>query len=327
MKKRRGGRRKRFIWYMLTFLAVLMLLPYVLPVSAPAATLAEAPFHNSAFETVHGYSFHYRVYRPEEAPVTGKLLLVHGLGGSTFSFEAAAPQIAEQGYLVLSVDLPGFGYSDRNPAYDHSQANRAKDVWTLLSLVDEGLPVGLAVLPWHLAGHSMGGGTVAAMAVQNEARTASLVLIDPALFSNSRGFFAMDIAPVNRWLQVALEHFILTENNIKRYLGSAYGREPSPAEVQGYLAPLRLRGTAQALGQMVRSFKREDPTRIQGLKTPILAIWGQDDTMVPPGDLEKLQAIRPDLTPLLIAGAAHCPMETHVDIFVEATLNWMAAKR
>lgn len=71
---------------------------------------------------------------------------------------------------MASVDLPGFGYSDRNPTYDHSQAHRNEDVWSLPETIDNTLESDLTNRPWNLAGHSMGGGTVAAIAIQNDSR-------------------------------------------------------------------------------------------------------------------------------------------------------------
>ena len=302
---------------MLSLFPVLLVLPYLVPLSQAVPITDAGPCINSQSEMVNGTLFHFRVYLPSDEAVTGKVLLVHGLGGSTFSFEAAAPLIAGQGYCVVSVDLPGFGFSDRNPGYDHSQANRAKDLWQLLTIIDQKMGHELAVAPWHLAGHSMGGGTVAAMAIQSEGRTKSLILIDPALLDAARGGVLFSIAPVNRWLQVALERFLLNESSIKRFLTSAYGRTPGPEEIKGYLTPLTLPGTAGALAGFVKTARNEDANLLKGISTPIFAIWGSEDTLVPLNQSARLREIRPDISLSVIAGAAHCPMETHTDAFVQ----------
>ena len=57
---------------------------------------------------------------------------------------------------------------------------------------------------------------------------------------------------------------------------------------------------------------------------PIIAIWGSRDTWVPPEDLDRLSAIRPDITARVIGGAAHCPMETHPDEFTAIVLEWLS---
>ncbi len=308
----------------LSGLLLLAALPYLIPLSQAASMASLKPFENSQRAVINGTSFHYRSYPSTETLVKGKVLFVHGLGGSTFSFEPAAPLIARQGYHVVLVDLPGFGYSDRNPGYDHSQANRAEYLWQLLDIIDHSLQGELAGLPWHLAGHSMGGGTVTAMALQNEGRTRSLILIDPALFDTLRGIGAAAFPPVSRWLQVALEHLLVTENNIKRFLTSAYGSVPTRAQIQGYLAPLTLPGTAAASANLLKTARNEDASLLKGISTPILALWGSEDTWVPVSQAQRLLEIRPDVTLGIIRGAAHCPMETHTDEFVQALLSWLS---
>jgi len=308
----------------LIVLSVLMGLPYLVPLSQAGPLMDALPFDNSQREQVNGVLFHYRVYPPPDGPFRGKLLLIHGLGGSTFSYEAAAPLIARQGYHVVSVDLPGFGFSDRNPAYPHSQANRAKDLWQLLALIDMKMEGGPALASWHLAGHSMGGGTAAAMALQNEGRTKSLILIDPALFSAQGGSAFTSFEPLSRWLQVALERFLLHENGVRRFLTSAYGREPGAEETKGYLTPLLLPGTARALASFVKTAENQDAALLKGISTPIFALWGSEDTLVPLSQSERLLAIRPDTSLSVIAGAAHCPMETHTWEFVRIVLQALA---
>ncbi|HSK68320.1 MAG TPA: alpha/beta hydrolase, partial [Candidatus Limnocylindria bacterium] len=303
-------------------LALLMGAPYLVPLSAPPALAAPGPFNNSATEVVRGTPFHFRTYAPQGA-VSGKLLLVHGLGGSTFSFEEAAPALAAQGLLVVSVDLPGFGYSARDPAYDHSQANRARDVWALLDALDATLEPAFAAAPWFLGGHSMGGGTVAAMAMADAPRTRGLVLIDAALFETPRSE-AASFPPVLRWTQVVLERFLINERNIARMLASAYGREPTAEQVQGYLAPLRLPGTARALRNFVLTSRNEDPSRLAGLGVPILAVWGSEDAWVPITELDRLRELVPEASAYIVQGAGHCPMETHPEEFVAAVWDWMS---
>ena len=319
------GRRLRGLkWTLLCVLMLFIFTPYLFPISAPAAMEGTKPFENSAFMEVNGISFHYRTYPARGGAVKGKLLLVHGLAGSTFSFEVSAPLVSQEGYFVVSVDLPGFGYSDRNPAYDHSQANRAKDLWGLLSLIDQGMDGDAAALPWHLAGHSMGGGTAAAMAMQDPSRVKSLVFVDAALFENPGGGGFLTIPPLNRWVLTALEHFLITENRIKSLLSSAYGTEPTNDQVRNYLLPLRLPGTARSLINMVGTAKNEDPEKLKDLAVPLFAVWGSQDTWVPREELDRLMAIRPDTVFQIVEGAAHCPMETHPDIFVDIMVRWLS---
>jgi pimeloyl-ACP methyl ester carboxylesterase len=320
---KQGGRKRRvfLLWGVVLLLAALVL-PYLVPLSAPAHAPESLPFADSAFVEAAGTRIHYRLAVPEGPAPLGKLLLVHGLAGSTFSFEALTPLLVQAGVVVVSVDLPGFGYSSRDLNYDHSQANRAHTLWQLLDHVDQGFAPDLAAQPWHLAGHSMGGGTAYAMALQQPDRACGLVLMDAPLTGGSRSGL-LSVPPLLQWTLLALEHLVLNEQRIGALLESAYGQKPNEQQVAGYLAPLRVPGTAQSLGRMVRTAREEDLAGFPDLPLPLLAIWGEEDRWVPQSALKALQALRPDMTALVVKGAGHCPMETHPQEVAEALLAWM----
>lgn len=321
MKRKKRGKT---LWITAgALLFVMVFLPYCLPLSQPVAQGA-APFDNSAFYAQEGIFLHYRTFVPEKADFFGKLLLVHGFAGSTFSFEALAPLLAKEGYLVVAVDLPGFGYSDRNLSFDHSQANRAQLAWGLLAHIDQGLPPGFAAMPWHLLGHSMGGSTVVSMALDSKARVASLILLNAALFEQGAGAALWRIPPLSRWLPVALERVLINEGTIRSLLASAYGSQPEAWQVAGYLAPLQLPGTASSFVNMLKTTKNEDVSQLSGLKLPLLSIRGQEDTWVSKGQQDRLLALLPDTTSRVIPQAHHCPMETHPSQVMDILLPWLA---
>ncbi len=324
MKKKKPRQWLRRIGFtILGLVAALLLLPYLIPLSKASTAAAPKPFPNSEFEDIAGNSFHFRLYPAAAEQVKGKVLLVHGLGGSTFSYTESASQLAQAGWLIVSVDLPGFGYSSRNPDYNHDQANRAADLWALLDRIDSSLDAKLRNLPWLLAGHSMGGGTVAAMAIADEARAAGLILIDPALSEADGGSILTQFSPAVRFMQVALERFLLSEAGVRRFLTSAYGRAPTQEEVSGYLVPLTLPGTARMAGNLFKTTGGPDAALLSKTSLPILAVWGSLDTWVPPSEAQKLIDLRPDAVIHIIEGAAHCPMETHTQEFVSTVLDWL----
>lgn len=309
---------------LLITVVVLAGLPFVIPISYPEAQVSDGPYSNSRFFSVSGVSFHTQIYRPSDTDIRGKILMVHGLGGSSYSFQALAERLQEAGYLVALADLPGFGYSDRSLVYDHSQTNRAADLWQVLAEYDQSDPA-LAGLAWHLAGHSMGGGTVTAMALAPKATLGGLILIDPALVSRpGKASSLMQFRPVKRWLEVWLEHIVARRFAMRYFLSSAYGQPATPEQVSGYLKPLQLPGTARALSGLPDWPQTIGPDSLSDIDQPILVLWGEADTVVPPEKLGLLQQAQPKLTSHLIAGAGHCPMETHTDTVFELLSDWLA---
>lgn len=302
--------------YIVLILGILgSIIPYFIPLSSFKDFSQENLFPESYVEEVDGIKIHYQIWEPD-GPALGEILLVHGLGGSTFSWNNNVEDLREAGYEVVVVDLPGFGYSSRNPSVDHSQTNRSDLLWKLLNIL-EGNQIQEVLDCWVLAGHSMGGGTVAAMAIANPARTKALVLVDGALLGsdNTLTGLALKYPPINRWAQVALKYFIINKDNIENFLTSAYGRKPTQIEVLGYLNPLLQPGTERVLVDIINSASNVEVDSLMEVDIPILGIWGEKDTWVLLEQGEKINTRIPRIELEVIPGATHSPMETHPDEF------------
>lgn len=331
--------RKRFLLILLIVLIALIILPYLIPLSK--STTLPMPFENSRQFSVESTTIHYRLHEPTSELYLGKILLVHGLGGSTYSYEKNAPALADAGYLVVSVDLPGFGYSSRNTEEDHSQLHRAELLWQLLDELDQGqlndvtehdevtapaeviVPTEITNSSWHLAGHSMGGGTVAAMAYQRPTSTASLILIDGALFESGRSNRFATFPILSRWVQVLLEHFIIKPRRFESFLESAYVQAPKAEDIEGYYEPLSLPGTARSALSLLKTAENITSEQLTQLTMPILAIWGEKDSWVPIEEAKRIQGLLPQTLLQIIPQSGHCPMETHPEEFNQHLLEWL----
>ncbi|HWN33141.1 MAG TPA: alpha/beta fold hydrolase, partial [Pseudonocardia sp.] len=114
------------------------------------------------FRVVHGYRRAFRV-----AGSGPPLVLVHGIGDSSATWEAIIPALARH-HLVIAPDLLGHGRSDK-PRADYSVAAYANGVRDLLGV--------LGVQRATLVGHSLGGGVAMQFAYQFPERTERLVLV------------------------------------------------------------------------------------------------------------------------------------------------------
>lgn len=337
------GRLRRIFRRILLALGALILLlcilPYLVPVSTASAP-TKAPFANSTFRTVSGVQLHVRVWPAASSatapavpapassqPVqpSGKVLLIHGLGGSTVSWEENVAALQAQGYWTVAVDLPGFGYSTRQTGLNHSQASRARLLWTLLSELEPEMPASLRDAPWRLVGHSMGGGTATAMALADPKRTAAVILVDGAVFENAPGPAStlVRFPPVARWLQVMLERVLITPERIASLLASAAGQPVPAARVDAYFRTLTVPGTARALIDIVRTTGNEPVAGLSSLGMPVRAIWGAADTWVPLNQAEAIRQQVPRLELSVIAGSGHTPMETHANEFNRLLLDYL----
>lgn len=311
-------KKKSYLISALLFVAFLFfsscLLPYAFTVSQSEGSHPTIkPYAESQYMLVDGVWIHYRSLVPLDPHPQGKVLLVHGLGGSTYSFDRMIDVLKKEGYIIVAVDLPGFGYSGRPEKFDHSQTSRAKLLWSLLSDLDRNSSISeFSAMPWHLVGHSMGGGTVAAMAVADPYRSASLTLIAGALEDRQSILNTLvNFPPFARWTQIYLERSLLTEEHVTKILEEAYGRVPTSKEVSAYLVPLEISGTARSLTNFAKTSESIPLSVVGTLDIPVSGIWGELDTIVP---LEKSRVIGkylPHMRLYVIGGSAHIPMETH----------------
>ncbi len=325
-KRRRGLRALAWI---AGILAVLTVLPFLFPLRAYDPYAGSPPHGNGQYVEVAGQTFYYRIFTPPEgAESKGRIFLVHGFGGSTNSWNATAPELASMGYLVVAADLPGFGYSEKkriDSSYTH-EAN-AQNLWVLADIV---VPVDRSIGGWILVGHSMGGGVVSRMASLRPDRTARVVLVDGAVLGSSgntgsSGFVKTILAwpPFARAATVVVDRVLQGPQNIRGMLASAYGREPTSAELTSYAAPLAVPGTAASLIAIMQgSSQNEDVTqRLKQSEAPVSLIWGSADTWVVPTTQGAEVARILDVPLRLVEGAGHCPMETHpaefLKIFIE----------
>jgi pimeloyl-ACP methyl ester carboxylesterase len=226
---------------------------------------------------------------------------------------------------VAAVDLPGFGYSSRRQGLDHSQEARGRALWDLAARWDGELPLEALGLGWNLVGHSMGGGTIAAMALQAPSRVASLTLVAGAVYGRHPGPIGTILAfpPAARWLQVAARYYLLTPQRVKGFLTSAYGEEPPEAAVAGYLEPLALPGTVDTLIDMTRAARSLAPVDLKVITSPALLLWGDEDAWVPLAAGEELARTLPAAELVILRGTGHCPMETRPQEFNRVLLNFL----
>jgi 2-hydroxy-6-oxonona-2,4-dienedioate hydrolase len=299
-------------------LIILSIIPYLLPLQELPGKEFEPFYDNSAVLAVEGVKLHYRQWA--EGGAEG-VLLVHGFSGSTFSWRYTAPALAEEGYRVIAVDLPGFGLSERNLSFLPTADLRAELLWGLLESVDSGTN-------WHLVGHSMGGGVVAAMALQRPDQVQSVTLAAGAIPAADRGrsSWIFHYPPLGRAVRHLVTRVFLSEENVERALTSAYGRAPTKDEFEGYYRPLLIKDSDAALVELLKTRERDLLSDLAELQTPVLLIWGADDAWVRLEEGYKLNSLLKSAELVVLAGEGHCPMETAPQEFNSSLLKFLAAQ-
>lgn len=120
-------------------------------------------------EAAGGVSLHVRRTPGAEDET---VLYVHGLGGSSTNWTDLAALLAPWANGA-SIDLPGFGFSEPERAFDFSLDAHAEVVRKYVEGLDRG--------PVHLVGNSMGGAVALLVAARHPGLVRTLTLISPAM--------------------------------------------------------------------------------------------------------------------------------------------------
>jgi 2-hydroxy-6-oxonona-2,4-dienedioate hydrolase len=279
--------------------------------SRVASQVLQPPYENSHFIEVDSVSFHFRTWNENLEHPKGKILLVHGFCGSTFCWRNNFDTLAAAGYKVIAVDLPGFGYSDRSGTINQSQSNRAFMLWSLLRSIDNGDTAG-----WNIVGHSMGGGTVEAMALLHPERTRSLTIVDGMVFirsSDVQGAFVTlsKNKEYNKFFVSLVEKEVFTYNMIAKLVKKNYRYMPDSCTVMGYLSPLLIDGSAECFINVWSNASETVHLKACNFhRIPTLVIWGKNDRTINLSTGKRFVRNVPWANLVVIPNAGHDPMET-----------------
>jgi pimeloyl-ACP methyl ester carboxylesterase len=294
-----------------------LIAPGFVAAAGTGGEIPDKPFGDSRFETVDGVRVHWRERIPAAPGDRPLVVLIHGFGGSAFSWRHTLEALEQAGYPCVAVDLPPFGYSERTgegPSW-------AELVAGVADRVAPGRPL-------KLVGHSMGAGVAAEVAAAAPDRVELLVLAagTPGLRGTDSGWFslALDAAPVREAIEAWARWQLLDETSFKNSLASAFGREPTEAEIEGYRQPLTIPGTFTAL--LARLERREGGAPEGWQQVPLAVVWGENDRWVPIDRIRPWLEDHPNLQAFdTLAEAAHNPMDTHPEAFNDWLIEQLQA--
>ncbi len=226
--------------------------------------------------------------------------------------------LTQSGFQVVCMDLPSFGFSERNLNWNHSPENRAKLAWELTE----------KIIPnenWHLMGHSMGASVVLAMGQINPQKTLSIICVDGLFFYSQSNFWTrwlLNSHYVHRIGEIALQRYFTKPDKFKKILASAYGQTPDEEALKGYLKPLMVTNAAKGI---LASTAQESDFQMDYSKvlSKMLIIWGEKDTWIPLSTAQKFQEKYSNVTLKIVHNSGHCPMETHEKDFNPLILEFI----
>ena len=298
-------------------LSVFLSLIFVFSLSSiafAAEDKTEPPFENSSFFEIGDYTLHYRTYSAETAE-KGQIMLLHGFGLSSASFEGLAAAYAESGYKVVTVDLPNFGYSSRETKKTEL-VDREELVYALMECLGG---------KWILGGHSMGGGIAINVATEYPDSVSALFLFAPQ--STAAIGKPLNQIVASSVVTVLFESLIAIGSRIPLVMRMLVAQSFSDKEyakrydISKIANPLQIKGTGRGIAIMASHAKATDLERFSVLSVPVVIVTAENDKVAVADNLNTILAAAPENTQTVsFAEGGHMMMEYSPEAVCEATL-------
>ncbi|WP_459348334.1 alpha/beta fold hydrolase [Arthrobacter sp. MDB2-24] len=291
--------------------------------AAPASMSSTA---DEGFLRVDGIRVRYRDEGAREKP---PVLLLHGIGRSLEDWEGLYGRLAPA-HRVLSVDLPGFGLSERTEGR-YSMESMARFVLAALDTLSEHRPL-------HVVGNSLGGAVAMKISALEPQRVRSLVLVNSAGFGKevTLALRILAVRPIGRRLlkDKSRKAAYRTERSLfydKRFVteerldhAQEVGRNPGYDDV--LLAVARHLGTVRGVR---RRWRTQLLRTVAAQRKPTLVVWGDEDRVLPASHLEHARAVFPHAEFHLFEKCGHMPQierEEEFDALVRQFISGVEAQ-
>jgi pimeloyl-ACP methyl ester carboxylesterase len=222
-----------------------------------------------------------RVTGPAGGPA---VLIVHGTAAWGDFWRDIARGLAIGGWRVVAVDLPPFGYSDRDAQARYDRVTQAARLADVLRAV--------AAQPAIVVGHSFGAGAATELALRHPGRVRRLVLVDAALG-------VLDPAPGRNVLARAMSMRLVGEGVTALTVTNPLAtgallrsfmarKDAATGWVPTIQRPMRRTGTTAAYAAWLPALFATDDgawsrasARLAANRVPVSIIWGSADTVTP----------------------------------------------
>ncbi len=274
--------------------------------------------NREASQFIHAAGFCWHVQR---AGTGQTILLLHGSGASTHSWEGLFPLLAQH-FDVIAPDLPGQGFSQEPPARAFSLPGMAQAVADLLRKLD--------VAPQIIIGHSAGAAVAVRMSLDKLCAPRAIIGVNAALlpFEDLTGPIYAGMAkllamnPLVPWAFANLARRGATVERLIQETGSRISD-------RGLALYGRLAGTTSHVAATLRMMANwnlgELERDLPKLQTPLHLITGSRDRTIAPARALEICKRVPHCDVISLPGLGHLAHEEQPALLAEHILRLMTA--
>ena len=262
-------------------------------------------------------------------PETGRrVVLLHGTAAWSGFWRDVSAHLAAQGWRVIAVDTPPFGWSERDPQGRYGRASQADRLAQLLRATGG---------PAIIVGHSFGAGAAVELAADKDAALVDgLILVDAALgpldppAGRGAAATALSFAPLGQAVTSAsVTNPPLTGPLLRSFLARKDAADPWLATLK---EPMRREGTTAAYAEWLPNLltvndgaRSRTRAGLKAIVAPSAIIWGAADTVTPPAQGKELERLLNPRSAIYLTGVGHIPHIEDTEGFQAALDRSLAA--
>jgi 2-hydroxymuconate-semialdehyde hydrolase len=271
------------------------------------------------FLTLDGHRIHYG-----QAGAGPSVVLIHGIPTNAYLWRNVARRLIDAGREVITVDMLGYGASDKPANADIGIAAQAQLISRVLSQI--GWAGGTIV------GHDIGGGVAQLLAIDDRKRVRNLVIVDSIAYDS---FPEPGIARLKdaAWdVILGAPDFDLVRGLTKGFTrGMSRADRVTPELVAAYEKPFRGVEGRLAYLRAARALRTEELTsrmaEVEKLEIPTLVVWGGKDEFQPLAYGRRLAAAMPNARLEVIDDAGHFLPEDEPERLADLIAGFTASSK
>jgi pimeloyl-ACP methyl ester carboxylesterase len=275
----------------------------------------------SHFTKIDGARIHFQEFGDSRNPT---LLLIHGFTASTYSWHKVTLALAERGFHVIAVDLLGFGFSGKPKWFDYTITSQARMIARFLNR----LGIGKATL----VGCSYGGAVAATVALDYPEFVEKLILVDAVSNDYVKKRTVFRLAGLRGVGEVVSAFLTDSRRFSKARMHETLSKDNhhliTDERVEAIIRPL---SAADAHNSVLTTLRNWDANRIEEdaglINHQTLLIWGEEDTVVPLENGEKLHQSILNSRMVVFRKCGHVPQEEYPEGFVQVVTDFCNDKK